>query len=183
MDVGTSGGIEGARHGACMMIGGDKKIYDYLEPVFKSLTVEDGYAYMGPSGAGHYVKMVHNGIEYAVLQALGEGFEILEASKYHLDFEKVAKVWNNGSIIESYLMGLAEKAFSKDPDLDNLMGVINASGEGLWTLQEALDLGVPAPTIADALFVRYRSHQNNTFSARLIAALRNEFGGHEVKSK
>jgi len=183
VDVGTSGGVEGARNGACMMIGGEKETYHYLEPIFKNLCVTDGYEYMGSSGSGHYVKMVHNGVEYAILQAIGEGFEILDASPYDLDLENVAKVWDNGSIIESFLMKLTHRALCKDPDLEKLEGIINASGEGLWTLQEALDLGIPTPTIADALFVRYRSHQTNTYSARLIAALRNEFGGHAVKEK
>lgn len=184
VDVGTSGGTEGARYGACMMIGAQENDFELLEPVFEKVCVKDGYAHVGPIGAGHYVKMIHNGVEYAMMQAIGEGFEILEAGPYNINHEKVAKVWNNGSIIESYLMGLAEVAFSKDEKLEEIVGKVNSSGEGLWTLQEALDLQVPVPTIADSIFARYRSHQDNTFSNRLLAALRNEFGGHAVeKSK
>ena len=181
VDVGTSGGTGGARLGACMMIGASQKDFDYLQPVFEKICVKDGYSHVGPVGAGHYVKMIHNGVEYAMMQAIGEGFEILEASPFDFDHEKIAKVWNNGSIIESYLMGLAQIAFSKDEKLDQIVGKVNSSGEGLWTLQEALDLQVPVPTIADSIFVRYRSHQSNTFSNRLLAALRNEFGGHAVE--
>ena len=181
VDVGTSGGTGGARQGACMMIGASQENFDLLEPVFEKICVKDGYAHMGAVGAGHYVKMIHNGVEYAMMQAIGEGFEILEASPFDFDHEKIAKVWNNGSIIESYLMGLAQVAFGKDEKLSEIVGKVNSSGEGLWTLQEALDLQVPVPTIADSIFVRYRSHQSNTFSNRLLAALRNEFGGHAVE--
>jgi len=184
MDVGTSGGTSGARNGACMMVGSSIKDFVLLESVFKAICVEDGYSHVGPVGAGHYVKMVHNGVEYAMMQAIGEGFEILEAGPYDIDHEAVAKVWNNGSIIESFLMGLTQNAFSKDGKLQDIVGKVDSSGEGLWTLQEALDLKVPAPAIADSIFARYRSHQENTFSNRLLAALRNEFGGHGVeKSK
>ncbi len=181
LDVGTSGGTSGARNGACMMIGADLEDFKYLETIFEKICVTDGYAHVGAVGAGHYVKMIHNGVEYAMMQAIGEGFEILEASPYAIDHEKVAKVWNNGSIIESYLMGLTQVAFSKDAKLDEIIGKVNSSGEGLWTLQEALDLQIPVPAIADSIFARYRSHQSNTFSNRLLAALRNEFGGHAVE--
>jgi len=184
MDVGTSGGTTGARNGACMMIGSSIKDFVLLEAVFKAICVDDGYSHVGPVGSGHYVKMVHNGVEYAMMQAIGEGFEILEAGPYDVDHEAVAKVWNNGSIIESFLMGLTQNAFSKDAKLEDIIGKVDSSGEGLWTLQEALDLNVPVPAIADSIFARYRSHQDNTFSNRLLAALRNEFGGHAVeKSK
>ena len=181
MDVGTSGGTSGARDGACMMIGAESTEFERLESVFEKICVKDGYAHVGPVGAGHYVKMVHNGVEYAMMQAIGEGFEILEAGPYDLDHEAVAKVWNNGSIIESYLMRLTQRAFGKDAKLDGILGKVNSSGEGLWTLEEALELQVPVPAIADSIFARYRSHQDNTFSNRLLAALRNEFGGHAVE--
>jgi len=181
VDVGTSGGTSGARQGACMMVGAENDVYAFMQPVFEKICVEDGYAHVGPVGAGHYVKMIHNGIEYAMMQAIGEGFEVLESSPYDIDHEAVAKVWNNGSIIESYLMGLTQVAFSKDAKLDDIVGKVNSSGEGLWTLQEALELQVPVPAIADSIFARYRSHQENTFSNRLLAALRNEFGGHAVE--
>ncbi len=181
MDVGTSGGTEGARNGACMMIGADPEDFKLLEPVFAKICVKDGYAHMGPVGAGHYVKMVHNGVEYAMMQAIGEGFEILESSSFDFDHEAIAKVWNNGSIIESFLMGLTQNAFSKDAKLEEILGKVNSSGEGLWTLEEALELKVPVPVIADSIFARYRSFQDNTFSNRLLAALRNEFGGHAVE--
>ena len=183
VDVGTSGGIEGARNGACMMVGAEDDIFKIIEPIIKSSCVENGYLHTGANGSGHYVKMVHNGIEYGMLQAIGEGFEILEKSRFDLDFQKVAKVWNNGSVIRGWLMGLMETAFTKDPHLDKIKGEIRSSGEGLWTVQEALDLHVPAHVITDSVFVRYRSFQNDTFSGKVIAALRNEFGGHEVTKK
>ncbi len=183
MDVGTSGGTAGARHGACMMVGGPASVYGKLAPVFEALCVEKGVAHMGPTGAGHYVKMVHNGIEYAMMQAIGEGFEILQAGPFDLNNEAVAQVWDNGSIIEGYLMTMAHHALAKDQGLEDIAGKVASSGEGLWTLEEALRLQVPVPTIADALFARYRSWQTDTFSNKLIAALRNEFGGHGVERK
>lgn len=183
VDVGTSGGTEGARHGACMMVGAEKDDFNYLKPIFEAVCVQDGYLHAGPCGAGHYVKMVHNGIEYAMMQAIGEGFEILEAGPFELDHKSVAKVWNHGSIIEGYLMKMAQSAFEKDAKLESIAGRVNSSGEGLWTLQEALELEVPVPAIADAIFARYRSHQEDTFSNRLLAALRNEFGGHAVERR
>lgn len=183
VDVGTSGGTEGARNGACMMVGGDGEVVKTLEEIFMAVCVKDGYQYMGKAGSGHFVKMVHNGIEYGMMQAIGEGFEILESSKFQLDYEKVAKVWNNGSIIQGYLMEVTERAFKESPRLDGITGIVDSSGEGLWTVEEALELGVPAPVITQSLFVRYRSKQQDTFSGKVLAAQRNQFGGHEVHKK
>jgi len=183
VDAGTSGGVEGARHGACMMIGAENDVFAYLEEVFKGVNVEKGYLHTGPTGSGHFTKMVHNGIEYGILQAIGEGFEILEASDFDLDYKEIARVWNHGSVIRSWLMELTESAFSKDPNLEEIKGVVNSSGEGLWTVEEALKLKVPVPVIANSLFVRYRSQQEDTFSGKVIAALRNEFGGHKVEKR
>lgn len=183
LDIGTSGGVEGARNRACMMVGGDKNAYDALKPTLQKLCAEDGFDYMGPSGAGHYVKMIHNAIEYVILQGFAEGFELLNAGQYTLDFEKVAKVWNHGSILEGRLMGLAEKIFNEDPELDTSEDVVEPTAEATWTLEEALSLGIPAHALADALFVRYRSHGKHAFSMRLITALRKSFGEQTVKSK
>jgi 6-phosphogluconate dehydrogenase len=183
VDVGTSGGTSGARHGACMMIGAKDHIFKHLEPFIKDVNVENGYLHTGRNGSGHYVKMIHNGIEYGMLQAIAEGFEILEKSQFDLDYEKVARVWNNGSVIRGWLMELMESAFSKNPELDHIKGVIDHSGEGLWTIQEALEIGVPAQVITSSLFVRFRSKQEDTFSGKVVAALRNEFGEHAVTKK
>jgi len=178
LDVGTSGGLEGARHGACMMVGGPREAYNAVEPLLRDLCVENGYGYMGPAGAGHFVKMVHNGIEYGMMQALGEGFDILESSGYDLDHETVARVWSNGSVIRGWLMELAGKAFAKDGKLSYLGGEIADSGEGRWTVETALELGVSVPVIAESLFRRFRSRSTLNFSDKVVAALRNEFGGH-----
>jgi 6-phosphogluconate dehydrogenase len=183
VDVGTSGGIDGARNGACMMIGAEDEVFSVIEPFIKTSCVENGYLHTGANGSGHYVKMVHNGIEYGMLQAMAEGFEILEKSRFDLDYELVAKVWNNGSVIRGWLMELMEQAFKKDPNLDLIKGEVRSSGEGLWTVQEALDLQVPAHVITSSLFTRYRSFQQDTFSGKVIAALRNEFGGHDVTKR
>ena len=185
MDAGISGGIWGLEVGYCSMIGGDKKDFDYIEPILKTLAPEDGYLYCGPVGAGHFVKMVHNGIEYAMMEAYGEGFELLEASPYgkHLDYSKVAHLWNQGSVIRSWLLELLELAFSKDPKLESIEGYVEDSGEGRWTVLEAVKYGVPATAIAHALFKRFQSRNNNLFSDRVLAALRKEFGGHPVKKK
>lgn len=180
VDVGTSGGIDGARNGACMMIGAEDDVFKYLEPIFKTSCVENGYLHTGANGSGHYVKMIHNGIEYGMLQAMAEGFEILEKSQFTLDFEKIARVWNHGSVIRGWLMELMINAFKKDPKLETIKGEVRSSGEGLWTVEEALALQVPAHVITASLFTRYRSFQMDTFSGKVIAALRNEFGGHEV---
>jgi 6-phosphogluconate dehydrogenase len=184
VDIGTSGGMDGARSGVCAMIGAKDEVFEYIEPLLKDISVENGYLHTGPVGSGHYAKMVHNGIEYGMMQAIGEGFEIMEKSPFNYDLDKIAKVWNNGSVIRSWLMELTEDMLSKDPKLSQLKGIVDSSGEGLWTLQEALELGIPVPVIAESLMVRLRSKQEDTFSGKVVAALRNEFGGHNiVKSK
>ncbi|MCZ8513996.1 decarboxylating 6-phosphogluconate dehydrogenase [Paenibacillus filicis] len=180
LDVGTSGGMEGARHGACTMIGGNAEAFAHVEPLFKDICVENGYLYAGESGSGHFLKMVHNGVEYGMMQSIAEGFEILEKSAFHFDYEKVARVWNNGSVVRSWLMELTENAFSKDARLEGLRGVMQSSGEGKWTVETALDLQTATPVIALSLMMRYRSLEENTFSGKVVAALRNEFGGHQV---
>jgi len=184
MDVGVSGGIWGLKEGYCLMAGGDEKAYRRLLPALKSLAPKDGYLYCGPSGAGHFVKMVHNGIEYGLMSAYGEGFDMLNASQYKdgLDYAKVSRLWNRGSVIRSWLLELAGDAFEKDPSLSGIEPFVEDTGEGRWTVQQAVDFAVPAPVIASALFQRFRSRGNGAFSDRLLAALRNEFGGHAVKS-
>ncbi|MBM7651369.1 phosphogluconate dehydrogenase (NAD(+)-dependent, decarboxylating) [Neobacillus cucumis] len=181
MDAGTSGGMSGARHGACYMVGGDPDAWEIVEPLFKDTAVENGYLYAGKAGSGHFLKMVHNGIEYAMMAAIGEGFEVLEKSDFNYDYEKVARVWNNGSVIRSWLMELTEKAFSKYPNLDEIRGIMHSSGEGKWTVETALDLQTATPVIALSLLMRYRSLENDTFTGKVVAALRNEFGGHAVE--
>jgi 6-phosphogluconate dehydrogenase len=182
LDVGTSGGIWGLTRGYCMMIGGEKEIFEKVEPALKTLAPEDGYAHVGPAGAGHFVKMVHNGIEYAMLQSYAEGFEILNAKKeFGLDLKKISDLWNHGSVIESWLLELAGYAFEKDAKLDSIKGYVEDSGEGRWTVAEAIEQDVPAPLITLSLLERFRSRQDESFSAKVIAALRNEFGGHAVK--
>ncbi|OQR57387.1 phosphogluconate dehydrogenase (NAD(+)-dependent, decarboxylating) [Bacillus sp. CDB3] len=183
MDAGTSGGMEGARNGACYMIGGDQEAWDIVEPIFRDTAVENGYLYAGKAGSGHFLKMVHNGIEYGMMAAIGEGFEILEKSEFDYDYEKVSRVWNNGSVIRSWLMELTENAFSKDAKLDEIKGVMHSSGEGKWTVETALDLQTATPVIAMSLLMRYRSLDNDTFTGKVVAALRNEFGGHAVEKK
>ena len=181
MDAGTSGGMEGARNGACYMIGGDPETWDIVEPIFRDTAVENGYLYAGQAGSGHFLKMVHNGIEYGMMAAIGEGFEVLEKSEFEFDYEKVARVWNHGSVIRSWLMKLMENAFSKDSKLDEIKGIMHSSGEGKWTLETALDLQAATPVIAMSLLSRYRSLENDTFTGKVVAALRNEFGGHAVE--
>lgn len=183
VDVGTSGGMEGARNGACTMVGAEDEVFKFIEPLVKDISVENGYLHTGKNGSGHYVKMVHNGIEYGMLQAIGEGFEVLEKSQFDLNFKEVARVWNNGSVIRGWLMELMQRAFEKDPKLEKIKGVMHSSGEGLWTVYEALELRVPVPVMAESLFMRYRSEQDDTFAGKAVAALRNEFGGHEVEKK
>jgi 6-phosphogluconate dehydrogenase len=182
LDVGVSGGIWGLKIGYCLMIGGDPKIYRRLEPLFKTLSPKNGYLHCGPTGAGHFVKMTHNGIEYGMMSAYGEGFELLHASPYgkNLDLAKVAHLWNQGSVVRSWLLELAEAAFKKEKDLSSLKGYVEDSGEGRWTVQQAIDMAVPAPVISASLFQRFRSRQADSFSDRVLAALRNEFGGHAV---
>ena len=182
-DCGTSGGTEGARHGACTMVGGDADAWPTIEPIFKDLSVENGYLYTGPAGSGHFLKMIHNGIEYGMMQAIAEGFDILEKSPFDYDYEQVARVWNHGSVVRSWLMELTENAFSKDAKLDEIRGVMHSSGEGKWTIETALELQAAAPVIALSLMMRYRSLEDDTFSGKVVAALRNEFGGHAVVKK
>lgn len=182
VDSGTSGGIWGLANGYCLMIGASDSAFKVCEPIFASLAPEKGYAHVGPPGAGHYVKMIHNGIEYGLLQAYAEGYEILNASRdFKLDLHQIASVWNRGSVVRSWINELAERAFKKDAKLSDLKGYVEDSGEGRWTVQEAIDLDVPAPAITLALLARLRSRQADSFSGKVIAALRNEFGGHAVK--
>jgi 6-phosphogluconate dehydrogenase len=183
LDAGTSGGLEGARHGACIMVGGDKSAYDSIEPLLSDLCVENGYGYMGRSGSGHFAKMVHNGIEYGMMQAMGEGFNLLDASGYDFDLEAVSRVWANGSVIRGWLMDLMVQALQKDPKLDYLTGAIADSGEGRWTVEAALDHEVSIPVIAASLFTRYRSRSEGNISDKVVAALRHEFGGHAFVEK
>ena len=181
IDAGTSGGVWGLKNGYCMMVGDDKEIVGRLEPIFKTLAPKDGYLHAGPNGAGHFVKMIHNGIEYGMMQAYGEGFELLQASQFNLDLEKVARLWNQGSVVRSWLLELCESAFAKDPQLSSIKGYVEDSGEGRWTVQEAIDHNVPAPVLMLSLFARFASRQEDSFAAKVAAALRNEFGGHAVK--
>lgn len=184
LDAGTSGGVWGLKIGYCLMIGGEKEAFEKVEPVFKALAPDDGYAHVGKSGAGHFVKMVHNGIEYAMLQAYGEGFEVMEAKKeFNLNLRRIAGLWNHGSVVRSWILELAEDAFKKNPHLEGVEGFVADSGEGRWTVAEAISEDVPAPVITLSLLERMRSRQKESFSAKTIAALRNEFGGHEVKKK
>jgi len=183
IDLGTSGGTYGARHGACLMAGGDKAVVSYLEPLFLDLSVKDGYSYVGRPGSGHFVKMVHNGIEYGMMQAIGEGFDLLEASPFELDYENIAKMWNHGSIIESALVGFIHQAFSKDPKLLSIQGKVDDSGEGMWMIEEALKYKVSLPVITQALYARYKSRDENLFGEKVVAAMRKEFGGHAVYKK
>jgi 6-phosphogluconate dehydrogenase len=182
IDAGTSGGIWGLEVGYCLMIGASEDAFKLCEPIFKTLAPDQGYAHVGPPGAGHYVKMIHNGVEYGMLQAYAEGYEVLHAStEFNLDLRQIAAVWNRGSVVRSWLNELAEQAFARDGDLSDLKGYVEDSGEGRWTVQEAIDLNVPAPIITLSLLARLRSRQSDSFSAKVIAALRNEFGGHAVK--
>ncbi len=183
IDSGTSGGIWGLENGYCLMVGGDRDAVAHCEPIFTALAQEGGYAHVGPSGAGHYVKMVHNGIEYGLLQAYAEGYEILAASKRFpgLDLRQIAELWQHGSVVRSWLNELAVDAFAKDAKLSALKGFVADSGEGRWTVAEAIEEDVPAPVITLSLLMRLRSRQEDSFGAKVIAALRNEFGGHAVK--
>jgi 6-phosphogluconate dehydrogenase len=181
LDVGTSGGIWGLEKGYCLMVGGDEGAFERACPLFETLAPVGGYAHVGPSGAGHFVKMVHNGIEYGLLQAYAEGFELLDASRYDLDLHAISALWNEGSVVRSWLLELAELALAEDPQLKSIRGYVEDSGEGRWTVQEAVDLGVPATSLTHALYARFRSRQDDAFGARLIAALRKQFGGHRTK--
>ncbi|WP_125708664.1 phosphogluconate dehydrogenase (NAD(+)-dependent, decarboxylating) [Lacticaseibacillus porcinae] len=179
-DAGTSGGMEGARHDGNFMVGGDAKTWPVIEPLFKAIAQEDGYLYTGAAGSGHYLKMVHNGIEYGMMQAIGEGFDVLSKSEFDYDNEAVAKLWDHGSVIRGWLMSLAQSAFSDDPKLDEIKGVMHSSGEGAWTVEEGIRLHVPTPVISSALMMRYRSEEDDTMTGKVVAALRNQFGGHVV---
>ncbi|WP_461214038.1 phosphogluconate dehydrogenase (NAD(+)-dependent, decarboxylating) [Lacticaseibacillus sp. GG6-2] len=182
-DAGTSGGMEGARHDGNFMVGGDKATWPVIEPLFQAIAQTDGYLYTGPAGSGHYLKMVHNGIEYGMMQAIGEGFDVLAKSDFDYDNEAVAKLWDHGSVIRGWLMQLAQSAFSEDPKLDEIRGVMHSSGEGAWTVEEGIRLHVPTPVISSALMMRYRSEEEDTMTGKVVAALRNQFGGHAVDKK
>jgi 6-phosphogluconate dehydrogenase len=184
LDTGVSGGPAGAKTGACIMVGGNEKVYAKLEPLFKDLAAPEGYAYIGPSGSGHFVKMVHNGIEYALIQAYTEGFELLNAGPYkELDFRKISQLWNHGAVVASFLLDKIEAVFAKDPRLETIEGFVEDFGEGRWAVKEAVESEVPVDTITRALFARFRSRQKDSFAAKLTAAMRHEFGGHAVKKR
>ena len=184
VDSGTSGGVWGLENGYCLMVGGPDEAVRRCAPIFDTLAPPDGWAHVGPSGAGHYVKMVHNGIEYGLLQAYAEGYEILHQSKdYRVDLHQVAALWNRGSVVRSWLNELAERAFANDADLSGLRGYVEDSGMGRWTVEEAMALDVPTPVLTLALLTRFRSRQEDSFGAKVIAALRNEFGGHAVRTQ
>jgi 6-phosphogluconate dehydrogenase len=183
IDAGTSGGIWGLEVGYCIMAGGDKEAVDRLLPIFTTLAPPNGFLHVGPTGAGHFTKMVHNGVEYAMLQGYAEGFDILQASQFDLDLHGIAHLWNQGSVVRSWLLELAEAAFAKDPKLSGIRGWVDDSGEGRWTVQEAIEMRVPAPVIALSLFMRFDSRRDDSFANKVIAALRNEFGGHAVKTE
>jgi 6-phosphogluconate dehydrogenase len=183
LDVGTSGGIWGLKIGYCVMIGGEKKVFEYCEPVFKSLAPPDGYKYIGASGSGHYVKMVHNGIEYGMMQAYAEGFELMHASDYDIDIESVANLWGKGSVVRSWLLELLADALKDDRDLKDIKDYVEDSGEGRWTVLDGIEKSIPLPVITESLFMRFRSRQEESFGAKILAALRNEFGGHKIHNK
>ena len=181
LDAGTSGGIWGLQEGYCLMVGGDADAFQAVEPLLQALAPEGGLLHAGPAGAGHYVKMVHNGIEYGLMEAYAEGFEILKASPYpDLDLRAICDLWQHGSVVRSWLLGLAADAFAKDPGLNQITGYVEDSGEGRWTVQESIDHAVPAPVLALSLYMRFRSRQPDSFGGKVLAALRNEFGGHAV---
>jgi 6-phosphogluconate dehydrogenase len=180
-DCGSSGGWRGALNGGNFMIGGDEpEVFETIRPLFEDISQKDGYLYTGKAGSGHYLKMVHNGIEYGMMEAIGEGFEVLQASDFEYDNEAVAKVWNNGSVVRSWLMELAEDAFKTDPNLDQIKGRMHSNGEGQWTVEDALDHGVPTPVISASVMTRFRSMQDDTFNGKVVSALRNGFGGHAM---
>lgn len=185
IDAGVSGGIWGLKNGYCMMLGGTPRDYKYINPILKTLAPKDGCILCGPVGSGHFVKMIHNGIEYALMESYAEGFEILKASMFgkDLNLDKIANVWNNGSVVRSWLLELLASALKKDPQLASIKGYVEDSGEGRWTVKEAVDTGVSATVIAHSLFKRFDSRQKNAFSNKILAALRHEFGGHEIKEK
>ena len=181
VDAGTSGGVWGLKEGYCLMVGGEEDVCGHLEPIFLTLAPPDGYLRVGGHGAGHYVKMIHNGIEYGLMQAYAEGFELMHASDYRLDVGAIASLWMRGSVVRSWLLELAARALAENPQLANIEGYVEDSGEGRWTLHEGIDLGVEMPVLTAALFTRFRSRETNPFAERLLAALRNQFGGHAIK--
>ena len=184
LDIGVSGGIWGLKLGYCMMVGGPAEAVAIVTPLLDTLAPPNGWAHFGKSGAGHFTKMVHNGIEYGMMQAYGEGFELLHASEFDLDLHRVAQVWNQGSVVRSWLLELAERAFAAEgTDLAHIKGYVADSGEGRWTVHEAIDLGVPMTALAHSLFARFSSRQEDSYAMKVAAALRNQFGGHEVKSE
>ena len=184
VDAGVSGGIWGLENGYCLMVGGERDDVEQLEPAFRTLAPEDGYAHVGPSGAGHFVKMVHNGIEYGLMQAYAEGFEILKASEFALDLHEIAGIWRYGSVVRSWLLELLYNAFEQEGnELEGIAGYVEDSGEGRWTILEAINESVPAPVIASSLFARFASRQDESFGAKINAALRKQFGGHAVKTE
>lgn len=181
LDCGTSGGVWGLQNGYCLMYGGNKEAADFAEPIFKSLAPENGYLYCGESGAGHMVKMVHNGIEYGMMQAYAEGFEIMKKSPYSVDLEKISRVWMQGSVVRSWLLELIGNALEGNVELDGIKDYVSDSGEGRWTVQTAMDFDVPAHVITSSLFTRFESRQDSSYAMKLLAAMRNQFGGHEIK--
>ncbi len=181
LDCGTSGGVWGLQNGYCLMYGGNKEAADYVEPIFKSLAPENGYLYCGESGSGHMVKMVHNGIEYGMMQAYAEGFEIMKKSPYNVDLEKISRVWMQGSVVRSWLLELIGNALEGNVELDGIKDYVADSGEGRWTVQTAIDFDVPAHVITSSLFTRFESRQESSYAMKLLAAMRNQFGGHEIK--
>ncbi|MEY3470952.1 MAG: hypothetical protein RLZZ223_302 [Candidatus Parcubacteria bacterium] len=184
IDVGTSGGLKGEQIGFSLMIGGQEELVNSYNSLWEALAAPNAYAYMGAAGSGHFVKMVHNGVEYGIMQAMAEGFELVKSGPYsNLDLQEVSKVWKNGSIIRSFLMDLAYEAFQKDANLDSLTDYVDDNGMGRWTVDTAIEHAIPAPVITDAVFARFRSRQKESFAGKTLAALRNEFGGHEVKKK
>jgi 6-phosphogluconate dehydrogenase len=183
VDAGTSGGIWGLEIGYCLMVGGESAAIARLEPALETLAPPDGWLHTGPSGSGHFAKMIHNGIEYGMMQSYAEGFELLAAADHTYDLARIAHLWNRGSVVRSWLLELAERAFEKDPEMTHIRGWVEDSGEGRWTVQEAIERGVPAPVITLSLLSRFRSRQADSFRDRVIAALRAEFGGHAVKEK
>ena len=183
IDAGTSGGIWGLKEGYCLMVGGEVDVCKRLEPIFLTLAPAEGYLRVGDSGAGHYVKMIHNGIEYGMMQAYAEGFELMHDGSYPLDVGAIAALWNHGSVVRSWLLELSARALAEDKDLADLQGYVEDSGEGRWTVQEGIEKAVPMPVLTASLFTRFRSRQNNPFAERMLAAMRNQFGGHAVKKK
>ncbi len=183
VDCGTSGGVWGLKNGYCLMVGGEENSCKFLEPVFSTLAPSNGYLYAGPSGAGHFVKMVHNGIEYGMMQAYAEGFELMKNSSFDIDLHAVSQVWQHGSVVRSWLLELAENALAKDSNLNEVKDYVQDSGEGRWTIQSAIDFDTPVPVITMSLFSRFQSRQEESFAMKLLAALRQQFGGHAVKSK